>query len=88
MEEISEESAATALAGNRRRMQWMLSLGLWTSYALLLLAVVVSGAMGAWIEKADWKEGPPLLLFVGFPSALVLVTFELWMGPLRRRRAS
>lgn len=76
------------LAAQRRKMQWTISVGLWVSYGLLLWAILVTGALGSWVAQAEWKEGPPALLFIVMPTALVLLTFEVWMGALRRRSGS
>lgn len=83
--ELQAAAVASRLASGRRKMQWTISTGLWLAYAMLVWSAIATGAYGHWMAEAEWKEGPPVFMFIVMPSALVLLTFEVWMGQLRRR---
>lgn len=84
--QLQPGAVESTLESGRRRMQWTISIGLWLAYALLVWSAIATGAYGHWVGDAGWKEGPPVFMFIVMPSTLVLLTFEVWMGPLRRRR--
>lgn len=83
--EVQPSAVASSPVLGRRRMQWTISIGLWLSYAMLVWSAIVTGAYGRWVAEAEWKEGPPVFIFILMPVTIVLLTFEVWMGQLRRR---
>ncbi|MBK6616219.1 hypothetical protein [Ottowia sp.] len=79
---------AAELARTRRTMRWVLTVGLWGSYAAMVTVALLTKSLEAWGAESGWATYPALMFFGVFPFAVALLTWEVWRGPLRPGRQS